>query len=421
MKNFMGNEGYFKKISIFYVILMGIFQIADKLYGSAYMLYFNNSGLSVALIGLLLGIQDAVIALVDYPSGVISDFFGRKRTTGLAMIVYGVGMISFALTYNVFILAISLVIIAVGMAMYSGSPQVWYYDEMVRLEKLDYRNKIIPKLGSIIMIFSVIGALIALLLAGFSYRLPLYFAACLLVITGIIVLLVFKDNKGTRVNNSVKDTLILFTKNFVKDKNIKNIVIQEVLSNVGFCVFLLIWQLNIVNEFKLSGRFISIILIVLMLGMSLGYHISSSLSKKFNIITISTIGRVGTAISFLVLFIATDIYTFLIAIVIFEICTGIDGGAKSVWHNDYIESRNRATYYSGISSIKTSIGFFTYWIVGLLIDKAGYHSGWMIALVFQGISILTLILFIRKNTVTKKVSNNKETFSENILMENNDE
>ncbi len=51
----------------------------DQFYGATYLLKMSEQGLSLFNISLILGILDLANAIVDYPSGVISDYIWKKE------------------------------------------------------------------------------------------------------------------------------------------------------------------------------------------------------------------------------------------------------------------------------------------------------------------------------------------------------
>lgn len=388
-------DRYFKYITFFYVSLMGTFQIADKLYGSAFMLYMNHYGLSLVTIGIMLGIQDFILVLVDFPSGVISDYIGRKRTTGISLIIHGGSIFLFAMTGNAIVLLISLIVMAVGMALFSGSPQAWYYDEMIKHGKKEYREKLLPKMGSYIILFSCLGAAISIMIQDDFFRIPLYTAAILLIVIGILFLFLFDDNKGASGEINFFAAFKNMSIGFIKNNDMRKITAQELINNVGYCVFLLLWQLNLVEKYNFPGKYISLVLIILMLAMSWGFRLCGYLSKKYDIKKISIIANSGLVLSFMLLLLSNNIIIYLLGIIFFEIFTGIDQAAKGIWHNDYIESENRASYYSAISAIKSLAGIFTFSGVGYLAEIWNYHIGWLVALLFQIIGLVLLYSFYK--------------------------
>jgi len=116
--------------------MAGGFQVIDQFYGATYLLKMSEQGLSLFNISLILGILDLANAIVDYPSGVISDYIGRKKTAGIALIIYSAGLLVFTLADNLTAYIVSSVIMAVGLALYSGSPVAWFYDIMVKYDMI---------------------------------------------------------------------------------------------------------------------------------------------------------------------------------------------------------------------------------------------------------------------------------------------
>lgn len=399
------NEKLIKRIAIFYTFIMGFFQFADKMYGASYMVKMNKQGIDVSTIGIIIAFEEFILVISDYPSGLISDFIGRKKTAALSMIGYGIGMLLFARANNVFMYFLAMFVIAISMAMYSGSPQTWFYDTLVKLKVLHLREKMIPKMNGVVSGFSIISSLAAYVLISKSILWPLYLGAFITITIGILFLLFFEDNKGAVEEESLITLFVKFSSGFIKDKRMRSIVVMEMFEYTSFSIFIFVWQLYLMNQYGLKENFISIMLVILMAAMMFGHFIAGKLMRRTSLFITSYIGKSLIALAFISLVFSKNLYVAIMSLILYDFACSIVGSSCSIWENDYISSDNRATYNSAISSIKTIMSIGVTISMGFIVNYMGYNGAWFIAVIFEILSILALYYFISRYEVMKEVDN----------------
>lgn len=399
------NEKLIKRIAIFYTFIMGFFQFADKMYGASYMVKMNKQGIDVSTIGIIIAFEEFILVISDYPSGLISDFIGRKKTAALSMIGYGIGMLLFARANNVFMYFLAMFVIAISMAMYSGSPQTWFYDTLVKLKVLHLREKMIPKMNGVVSGFSIISSLAAYVLISRSILWPLYLGAFITITIGILFLLFFEDNKGAVEEESLITLFVKFSSGFIKDKRMRSIVVMEMFEYTSFSIFIFVWQLYLMNQYGLKENFISIMLVILMAAMMFGHFIAGKLMRRTSLFITSYIGKSLIALAFISLVFSKNLYVAIMSLILYDFACSIVGSSCSIWENDYISSDNRATYNSAISSIKTIMSIGVTISMGFIVNYMGYNGAWFIAVIFEILSILALYYFISRYEGMKEVDN----------------
>lgn len=399
------NDKLIKRIAIFYTFIMGFFQFADKMYGASYMVKMNKQGIDVSTIGIIIAFEEFILVISDYPSGLISDFIGRKKTAALSMIGYGIGMLLFARANNVFMYFLAMFVIAVSMAMYSGSPQTWFYDTLVKLKVLHLREKMIPKINGAVSGFSIISSLAAYILISKSILWPLYLGAFITITIGILFLLFFEDNKGAVEDENLITLFVKFSSSFINDKRMRSIAVMEMFEYTSFSIFIFVWQLYLMNQYGLKENFISIILVILMAAMMLGHFTAGKLMRMTNLFITSYIGKSLIILAFIFLAFSQNLYVAIMSLILYDFAFSIVGSSCSIWENDYISSDNRGTYYSAISSIKSIMGIVVTVSMGFIVNEMGYNSAWFIAIIFELLSIIGLYYFISRYEGMKEVDN----------------
>lgn len=395
------SEKPFYKIILFYTVMLGGFQVIDQFYGATYLLKMNDQGLSLFHISLILGALDLVNAIVDYPSGVISDYIGRKKTAGIALIAYSIGLLVFALANHLVVYMASSVIMAVALALYSGSPAAWFYDIMVKYNMAGKRGEIMPKITTAVRAFAIAANGISFVLVTYSVKWPLFCGALLSLLTGVLYLCNFEDNKGKTEGMSFGKTLLLFSGKFLKDKRMRSVVMYDGISSVTTSFFILEWQLYLVNEFGLEKNYIALILILFMFCMMIGGYISSKFAGLKNVFTGTYIGKAVMAVSLAMIFFSHNLILSLISMSIFEISLSICSITESIWINDYIEADNRASFYSALSACLKLFGFFIILLAGYVVEKYGYMTGWQLCFAANVVSVLVLLFFEKRMEIIK--------------------
>lgn len=85
------------------------------------LLIFRSYGLSFLQIGALYSIRDVAVNILEIPTGVIADTFGRRRSMVAAFLSYIASFLMFYFMENFIFLALAMVLFAFGEAFRSGT------------------------------------------------------------------------------------------------------------------------------------------------------------------------------------------------------------------------------------------------------------------------------------------------------------
>lgn len=92
-----------------------------RFYDAFLLLFFLDSGLNYSQIGVLYAAREITTNLLEVPSGVLADTYGRKRSLLLAFLVYILAFLTFYYSANFFLLLIAMVLVGTGDAFRSGT------------------------------------------------------------------------------------------------------------------------------------------------------------------------------------------------------------------------------------------------------------------------------------------------------------
>ncbi len=134
-------EGNIKKFYIFSFLSNILF------YGPVFLLFFQNFGLSFTQITFFLTAYSVTVIALDIPTGVFSDYFGRKKTllVGVSVLALAFALLAAADSYPLFLLA--YVLMGVGNAFESGTGTSMIYDSLKALRKEGEWKRIAGSLG----------------------------------------------------------------------------------------------------------------------------------------------------------------------------------------------------------------------------------------------------------------------------------
>ncbi|MFO7898731.1 MAG: MFS transporter [Planctomycetota bacterium] len=105
----------------------------QQYYDPFIILAFREKGLSFFLIGLLIGFRELAVNVMEVPTGVIADLFGRRRSMIFSFLSYIVSFVIFAVGMTFWQLAVAMVFFATGEAFRTGTHKSMILD-WLRLE-----------------------------------------------------------------------------------------------------------------------------------------------------------------------------------------------------------------------------------------------------------------------------------------------
>ena len=117
----MDTENVIKKDRQFYRFSLYGFLKNLRFFEPFIILIFAGNGLTFFQIGLLYSVRDLTNNLLEIPTGVLADAFGRRRTMVIAFSAYIVSFLIFYFFADFYIYALAMVIFGLGEACRSGT------------------------------------------------------------------------------------------------------------------------------------------------------------------------------------------------------------------------------------------------------------------------------------------------------------
>lgn len=98
--------------------------------GTVRILHMDVLDLDIQTIGVIMASYSILIALVEVPSGAISDVWGRRKTKLLASWVMAGAYLVLATASGLFDVVLSSALLGIGRALFSGAADSWFVDEI---------------------------------------------------------------------------------------------------------------------------------------------------------------------------------------------------------------------------------------------------------------------------------------------------
>ena len=92
-----------------------------RFFDAFFILFLVDQGLSFTQIGVLYAVREISINLLEIPSGMLADTFGRRRALIISFLSYIASFIIFYLSHNFFLFLIAFVLFGAGDAFRSGT------------------------------------------------------------------------------------------------------------------------------------------------------------------------------------------------------------------------------------------------------------------------------------------------------------
>ncbi len=359
-----------------------------KLYAPIVIIYFAGVTHSYALGAAILSITYVTEAILDVPTGMLADLFGRKRIVvygALAAVFYSV---FYAIGSSFLFLAMGGALEGLSRALYSGNNNALLHN-MLADEGLEHDYHLyLGKLGSMFQLALTISGMLGAVIAGWSFAAIMWLS----VIPQLLCLgLAFQLTDGARVKPAGHEdgrpgTLSLLkegVRSFRENRNLRLLGSASILDyGLGetayrfqaafYNTLLPIWAVGVANTLANAGA-------------TLGFYFSGKLIERFGGVRVLFFGKLcSKGLAFVALIFTTVLSPFLVS------STSFLFGTSSVASNSLMQKeftdRQRATM-SSLSSFAGSLLFgVVAFAAGLLADRVGARDTLLV------IQILSLVI-----------------------------
>jgi MFS family permease len=182
-------------------------RVAQGALVSTFLVLFLLEIISFAELGLLLAIQLALIALLDYPTGAISDWTSQRFVMILAYCSYAVSILFLLVGTDFYSLLLFAIWTAIGQSQESGALQTWF-DKNYRAASGDFDadrkiyGAFYGKLIAYQTVINVFAFILGGLIAAIFSRRVLFYVQFLLVLFVLVLVVVLMKNSSSLENSA---------------------------------------------------------------------------------------------------------------------------------------------------------------------------------------------------------------------------
>ena len=167
--------------------------------------YVSQAGLNPLQLVLIGTIMELTVLLFEIPTGLVADFFGRKKSLVVGTFIIGAAHILEGSFPTFWAIAVGAALWGIGWTFISGAEQAWIADELENkeLDQVFLKGTQFSSLGSFIGI--IVGVLIATV---FTVQIAILIAGGLLVLIAILAAIVVPETKFIRVVRNDTSSLL---------------------------------------------------------------------------------------------------------------------------------------------------------------------------------------------------------------------
>ncbi|MBK5201448.1 MAG: MFS transporter [Spirochaetaceae bacterium] len=379
------------------------------------LLFLLSNHLSLLQIGLLISIREIMINFFEIPSGIIADYFGKKKELYICFIFYIISFILFFFSNGFNIAAIAMIAYGMGEAFRTGSHKAMIYNYLDIKNWSKYKTYIYGQTRGASLIGSALSSIFAIVLVlnipSINY---IFLVSIIPYIIDLFLIISYPDSIDSKIKGE-KDANLISTlkkmlKNIFKRKNLRKLVLADSMFEASI-VSVKDYIQPILQSIIISSSIISVlhyssdesVKIILGITYSIIYVISSLGSKNaykaekyFS--HQSSLNLLYIAMPILLILLSISIQKPFLIIIIFVLIYFIRDARKPIFVDlidDNMEKTERATVISIASQIKSAFTVVLAPLMGFIADKYGLSYA-MTSIAFILLLTFFLTLVVKK-------------------------
>lgn len=340
------------------------------------------------------------VFVMEIPTGIVADKYGRKLSLFLGCLVSMVATLVYGIYPNLILFALGEFLFATGAALISGADKALFYDELVSIGKEAEVTKYWSRSRSFHLAGILFAGPIGSLMAGmWGINAPMLLTAIPCLISALVILTIKEKRVANTPGKEMRDFLKIGIEGLGylrKSRHLTRWTINLLLVNVAAYFVIWLYQplmatLNIPISYFGFGSFF---LVLAEIGV---LHLYGRLLKIFHSVRrILAVMAIGVAISFVV----TSLFPSFGTLIFF---LGIGGGFgltrsefMTLEMNKFIQSTKRATVNSAISMYSRIVQAGLNPIVGVTAQASLFTAMLLVGLV----PFLTILFPLNTETKT---------------------
>ena len=374
------------------------------------ILFLMEKGMSFTNIGILYAVREIVINIVEIPSGIIADSFGRKSSLIGSFLFYIISFVLFYMSISFVSLLIAFIFFGIGDAFRSGTHKGIIMDYLIingwQNQKINYygHTRSWSQRGSALSAL-VAGALV--FYSG-SYNQIFLYAVVPYIINIINVAsypVQLNYSSSLKPSQTIKQTIISFFST-IKNRRVLKLInssalhtaylgaVKDYIQPVMVSVILLIPLLSNIDETKKMGFFIGVFYFVIYMLTSLMSAISGRIAykSKRNLAFITLLIGFGAGVVSGLLYWHSYLIFAAVAFVVIFMVENVRKPILTGYVADNVDNSILTSVISAQSQLKTIITAVLALVFGLLADYVGIGG----AMVSISATLFVASIVIRK-------------------------
>ena len=369
-----------------------------KLYAPVAIIYFSHVTHSFALGLSIFSIAMLSDAIFELPTGLFSDYLGRKKSIALGALAAILAISFYAIGHSYWILVIGAILEGLSTAFYNGNNDALLYDSLAQEGRIDRYHYVLGKTSAMFQVGLAASALLGGFIANWSFVILMWVSVIPQILCFIISLNFTEPAHIRRVKN-IYEHLSEAIKLFIQNVQLRRLSLSTMLSfalgessyQFQAAFYNMVWPVWAIGIAKTFSN----------IAAALSYHFSGKLIDKhwpikwllasnlYNRV-VNTVALIFPSIFSPVLISSTSLFF------------GVSSIAKNTLMQNEFTPAQRATMGS-LNSLAGSIAFAIYApILGFVADRIGPANSLIMTQVLS-LSFLWLYWKIFKDT-NKKLS-----------------
>lgn len=358
------------------------FFVSFVLWGPIAVLYFFKVTGSYALGLSIFSIVQLTAALFELPTGILSDFVGRKKTLILGATSYVVGFVLYAIGGNYLFLALGAVFEGLARSFYSGNNEALLYDSLVQADKKTELASVMGKVGSMGQWALAIAGLLGGFIANWSFQWVMWVSVIPQILCLVLSLMIVDPKNMSEGKSNIYSHLKESLKNFMTNKKLRLLSVADVLGfGMGEASFqfrsafvVSLWPIWAIGFAQILSN----------IGAAISFRFAGRLISKFKAIVLLITGSIYSKIVYLVALLFPSVFSPALMSTT-SLFYGVGQVAKSALIQNEFSSKQRAT----MGSLNSFVGSIFFAIFAVLLGFVADKTNPRIALIF--VTVIQLV------------------------------
>ncbi len=358
------------------------------------ILYFSRVAGSFALGMSIFSIVTLSSAFLEIPTGIFSDFIGRKRTMILGSTFALLSTILYAIGGSYAMLVVGALLFGLSQSLYSGNNDAFLYETVDSFGEKDKYPEYSGKLSSMFQFGLAFSAIVGGFLVFHSYALLLWASVLPQMIVLALTFFLIEPRKHNRESTNVFSHLHISLHHIFSSAKLRNLtIVQSIRFAVGESAFRFraafvvtlwpVWAIGISNALS-------------HIGAATGYLFSGKLLKRFGAYRLLSLEIVcNRIINFISLLYPTVASPALMGL------TSISYGTGQVAIGGLLQKNYTDKQRATLGSVVSFFGSILFGITSVSLGFVADHIGPVYTLVLVNIILLTPLYFYKKIFVRK--------------------